>query len=240
MVLNVHLLSHIAQSVLNWGPLWTHNAFMYEGQNRHLLQLLHSPNQVVKQIARKFLIYSHLPILCNKFISTKSIITFCEDVLQKQLQYFIRCEGVILLGKREICIFSPEEYTCVNEYNFDLEHCTSFKRMLYNGIRYCSADYATNKKHNDSFILSHQMIVVIKKIIINVSRTKVLLLVQEVVVQKEPLLSDQDFKYTQVQRFVDYGKYFCIQPSEIDAQCVFIDLVSNKYLCKMPFGCYGD
>lgn len=116
MVLNVHLLIHIAQSVLNWGPLWTHNAFAYEGQNRHLLQLLQSPNKVVKQIARKFLIFSDFSILCNKSISTKSVITFCENVLQKKLQHFIRCEGVILLGKREICTFSPEECTCVQEF----------------------------------------------------------------------------------------------------------------------------
>lgn len=240
MVLNVHLLIHIAQSVLNWGPLWTHNTFVYEGQNRHLLQLLHSPGQVVKQIARKFLIYTNFFILCNELISTKSIITFCEYVLEKKLQHFIRCEGVILLGRKEICTFSSEENTCVQEYNFDLQKCMLFKRMLYNGIRYCSEDYAANKKHNDSFILTrYKMIAVIKKII-NVSRTKVLILVQEVMVQKEPLLSDQDFKYTQVKRLTGYGKYFCIQPFDIDAQCVFIDLVSDKYLCKMPFGCYGD
>lgn len=112
--------------------------------------------------------------------------------------------------------------------------------MLYNGIRYCSEDYAVNKKHNDSFILTrYKMIAVIKKII-NVFHTRVLILVQEVIVQKEPLLSDQDFKYTQVKRFTGYGKYFCIQPFDIDAQCVFIDLISDKYLCKMPFGCHGD
>lgn len=112
--------------------------------------------------------------------------------------------------------------------------------MLYNGVRYCSEDYAANKKHNDSYILTHyEMIAVIKKII-HVSDSKVLILVQEVVVQKESLLSDEDFKYTQIKQFTSYGKFFCFQPFEIDAQSVFIDLVSNKYLCKMPFGCYGD
>jgi len=239
MVLNIHLLTHITQSVLNWGPLWTHNAFVYEGQNRHLLQLLRSPNQVVKQIARKFLIFSHLASLCNEYISRESTITFCKNVLQKKLQHFVKCEGVILLGKKEICTFSPEEYACVKEYNFDLKHCKSFKRMLYNGIKYCSEDYAIDKKHNDSFILTHNMFAVIKNII-NVSQTKVLILLQEIVVQKEPLLSSQDFKYIQVKRFISYGKYFCIQPFEIDAQCVFMDILSDKYLCKMPFGCYGD
>lgn len=70
MVLNVHLLTHIVQGVLNWGPLWTHNAFIYEGQNRHLLQLLQSPGQLLKQIARKFLIFSDLSTLCNELGST--------------------------------------------------------------------------------------------------------------------------------------------------------------------------
>lgn len=112
--------------------------------------------------------------------------------------------------------------------------------MLYNGVRFCSEVYAANKKHNDSYILTcYEMIAVIKKIIY-VSDSKVLILVQEVVVQKEPLLFDQDFKYTQVKRFTGYGKFFCIEPVEIDAQCVFIDLINDKYLCKMPFGCYGD
>jgi len=185
------------------------------------------------------LIFSHLASLCNKYILRESTITFCKNVLQKKLQHFVKCEGVILLGKKEICTFSPEEYACVKEYNFDLKHCKSFKRMLYNGIKYCSEDYAIDKKHNDSFILTHNMFAVIKNII-NVSQTKVLILLQEIVVQKEPLLSSQDFKYIQVKRFISYGKYFCIQPFEIDAQCVFMDILSDKYLCKMPFGCYGD
>jgi len=83
------------------------------------------------------------------------------------------------------------------------------------------------------------MFAVIKNIIY-VSQTKVLILLQEIVVQKESLLFSQDFKYIQVKRFIGYGKYFCIQPFEIDAQCVFMDLISDKYLCKMPFNCYGD
>lgn len=58
--------------------------------------------------------------------------------------------------------------------------------------------------------------------------------------QKEPLLSDQGFKYTQIKQIISYENFFCIQPLEIDAQCVFIDLISDKYLCKMPFGCHGD
>lgn len=240
MVLNVHLLTHIVQGVLNWGPLWTHNAFIYEGQNRHLLQLLQSPGQLLKQIARKFLIFSDLPTLCNELGSTQSTITFCENVLQNKLQHFITCEGIILLGKRETCKFLSEEYNCIKEYNFHLSECTSFKRLLYNNIRYSIEDYSLNKKHNDSYILTrYQMFAVIKKIIY-VSDIKVYLLVQEVFVEKKPLLSHEDFKYIHIKQLVGYGKFFCIQCFEIEAQCMFINIINNKYLCKMPFSCRGD
>lgn len=46
-IYNLHLLAHVCKYVINWGPLWTHNAFCYEGQNRHLLQLYQSPFQVI-------------------------------------------------------------------------------------------------------------------------------------------------------------------------------------------------
>ena len=39
MVYNTDLLTHITRGVSNWGPLWTHNCFLYEGKNRHMLQM---------------------------------------------------------------------------------------------------------------------------------------------------------------------------------------------------------
>lgn len=32
----VHLTSHLALSVLNWGPVLTHSTFMYENYNQNL------------------------------------------------------------------------------------------------------------------------------------------------------------------------------------------------------------
>lgn len=39
MTYNVHFLVHITDSIKNWGPLWTHNAFLFENENRLLLKL---------------------------------------------------------------------------------------------------------------------------------------------------------------------------------------------------------
>jgi len=80
MVYNIHLLLHICEGVLNWGPLWTHNSFLYEGQNRYLMQLYHSPSNVVLQIARKFLIYTSIPYLCSKLVLSQHAIEFSEKI----------------------------------------------------------------------------------------------------------------------------------------------------------------
>ena len=39
MTYNMHLLQHVAKSVNNLGPLYLHDAFDFENENRLLLQL---------------------------------------------------------------------------------------------------------------------------------------------------------------------------------------------------------
>ena len=52
MTFNVHQLLHIAESVLNWGPLWAHSAFAFESGNCELLQAIHCAKGVILQIVR--------------------------------------------------------------------------------------------------------------------------------------------------------------------------------------------
>lgn len=37
MTFNVHSLLHLAKSVLNWEPLWAHDAYVFESGNGQLL-----------------------------------------------------------------------------------------------------------------------------------------------------------------------------------------------------------
>src|SRR5580692_7587208 len=55
LVGELHLLSHLSASVLNWGPLWAHSNFIFEGANGMLLKLFHGTQAVPKQICTSFL-----------------------------------------------------------------------------------------------------------------------------------------------------------------------------------------
>ena len=48
--MNVHLLSHIADTVRNWGPLWAYSCFIYETMNGHLKKMFHGTKDMTKQV----------------------------------------------------------------------------------------------------------------------------------------------------------------------------------------------
>ncbi|KAE8739418.1 hypothetical protein FOCC_FOCC015086, partial [Frankliniella occidentalis] len=51
---NVHLLSHLPESVLNFGNLWTHSAFLYGSYNSVLKNSVRSSNGIINQIVMEF------------------------------------------------------------------------------------------------------------------------------------------------------------------------------------------
>lgn len=52
MTYNLHQLLHVAKSVLDWGPLWAHSAFVFEAGNREALQTIKFAKGVTQQIVR--------------------------------------------------------------------------------------------------------------------------------------------------------------------------------------------
>lgn len=53
MTFNVHLLLHLAQTVLDWGPLWCHDAYSFESGNGDLLKVIHAAKGINSQICRR-------------------------------------------------------------------------------------------------------------------------------------------------------------------------------------------
>ncbi|KAE8738510.1 hypothetical protein FOCC_FOCC016008 [Frankliniella occidentalis] len=105
----IHLLTHLVEGVRNFGPLFTHNTFLYEGQNRFLLQLLSSPFCVAKQLAKKYTTFSCLPELCSKLASTEKSADFCESIVGRQHSNFVRSGDTVLVGKGTACILTDEK-----------------------------------------------------------------------------------------------------------------------------------
>ena len=55
---NLHLTTHLVQSVLNWGCLWASSAFIPEWFNGDLQSMVHGTQSAVEQMASTYLIRS--------------------------------------------------------------------------------------------------------------------------------------------------------------------------------------
>lgn len=56
MTFNLHLLTHLVQTVRNWGGLWVHTTSPFESWNRHIMDTVTSPKDRALQVATRFLL----------------------------------------------------------------------------------------------------------------------------------------------------------------------------------------
>lgn len=87
MSFNVHLLLHLPQSVLNWGPLWAHSAFCYEDFNQELQNYVKSSNGVARQICDTFRIkyvINKLRFICAPWLNETQI-NYIDKILCKKI-----------------------------------------------------------------------------------------------------------------------------------------------------------
>lgn len=68
MTFNVHSLLHLSKSVLHWGPLWAHSAFMFENFNGYLLKQVKSSQAVPQQICKQVVLAHAFPRLAQQFL----------------------------------------------------------------------------------------------------------------------------------------------------------------------------
>lgn len=101
-VLNVHLLSHMANFVHLWGSLWTHSAFGFESMNGHIKSMIHSGHKIADQLLFSIDVATTLGILSDRLkdvedertlflhvvrhagsISPKYVFTFSRSILHR-------------------------------------------------------------------------------------------------------------------------------------------------------------
>ncbi len=85
MTYNVHQLTHLAQTVIDWGPLPCYSAYVFEGFNQVLLRLFHGTQAVPHQIVNSFLLHKAVSAICNGTTedpTTNAVLTYMEGQLK--------------------------------------------------------------------------------------------------------------------------------------------------------------
>lgn len=131
MVMNVHLLNHLAESVRQLGPLWCHSAFAFERNNGVLLKKANGTTDVLLQIS-------------SKYALSKSILKKIEPKSNN-----------ILLGKSQqikeqsLLVLNMESQEKLNWSNVAL---SVYMRIELDKTTYTSLIYTRPKRSIDYFI----------------------------------------------------------------------------------------
>lgn len=86
MTYNVHQLTLLVQSVIDWGPVSCYSSYIFEGFNMVLLRLFHGTQAVPRQIASSFLVYKAMvqaiPSSGREDAVSNSIFSFMDEQLK--------------------------------------------------------------------------------------------------------------------------------------------------------------
>lgn len=138
MVMNIHLLKHLVESVRDLGPLWSHSAFPFERNNGVLLNKVNGTTDVLLQIS-------------SKYCLSKSVVDHGISMRKVKSNH----REKILLGRsvklveKSLRLVNVESLKGVDLSNIEL---SVHKRIKLRNKIYTSTSYTLPKKSADYFI----------------------------------------------------------------------------------------
>lgn len=131
MVMVVHLLKHLSDTVRNLGPLWCNSTFPFERNNGCLLKLINGTTDVLHQISSKYTLSKSLP------------------------KEFKKAESKMFLGKSCEIVETSLEFECVDsseKFIYSNATLSVYKRIKLNNVIFTSLLYTRPRRTIDYFI----------------------------------------------------------------------------------------
>ena len=158
MTFNVHLMTHLAESVRSWGPLWATSTFPFESYNGTLLTFFNGTSHVPIQVANRFLRWKSLNGKANIFLKTADPTvrelfwrlqnshssTTNSSRLQEHVRVFGKATGVQVNVLQKLAIR--------NLLGVTVESCLLYHRFIINGTLFHSSDSKLLQKKNNSIV----------------------------------------------------------------------------------------
>jgi hypothetical protein len=147
MVYNIHLLTHLPNSVRNCGPLWATSNFHFENMNGILINYVNGTTDVLKQIASKYALSKLIEY--NENSQSDIVSNFSKKIKNRKSAVHCKKTDIFcLLGN-----YIPEDYDTQNIPNVNLiENVLYYKKVIYEKNIFHTLDYCKPFKTNDSII----------------------------------------------------------------------------------------
>lgn len=242
---NVHLLLHVCRGVDNFGPLWTHNAYQFENENRNLLQLKKSPTHLAIQICRRFIRYKKVDVFNDTFQISDRMKLFCEDLSHNRLRFTYETKDCTLIGCGQLYSLNAEELSCLRgDDQFD--DCLSYRTIICKKFRYNSLLYERPKNTNNTVVMTTNSTFVVINNICKISKQhetpRVIIFCRELQVADSDFLRANDVTVTHIKKCrtrCDTPLLACT-PRFLQSPCILMKMSYGTYVASIPKGCLGD
>lgn len=240
MTYNVHLLLHISSSVRNWDPLWTHNAFPFENENRILLKLKKSPKDIAVQISRRFMFHA---LISNLLIDEMSLNVkhFCNSTIDNKVKFYSKINNCTLLERGQKYTLSIEEQKCLG---YTLHYCKSYKKIIYNNIRYSCYAYTGHLKKNDFIvILKDESVGKIETICTIVANNivHIIIFLRKFKIDDSSFINTKRINVTHIKQCnINNTCLIICTPEDLEQPCIVIKNELCYYISTVPYGCLVD
>ena len=154
---NVHLMTHLADSVVNFRPFWATSAFIFEDVNRQLLDMFHGTQSVPDQIVKHFLGQWLVAEMANKCMSSASVEV--KDAYNKLSLKKLPIIHAKHFDSDFVGFCVPHEIQLSHSECEAIDECAgkevqvytgkSFSRFVHKNILYTTSQYANRLKRND-------------------------------------------------------------------------------------------
>lgn len=214
MVYNVHLTTHLAQTVRNLGALWNSSLYPYENGNGMLIGFQTSKNHPVLQVSNKFL----LNRICHHSKGTREL-----PVKNWISKVWNSTHHNVKFNQSNRC-FLPDDVDPDGMFR-GTEFC-DIGKYYYKGIKICGKETCKNFKYDDSFVFLNGMFLRIYRLLLD-SKENVYI-IGEILTTKKLYENMYTFEYSGNQELI------CINDSM--RVCVYVQISKNGDTeCKLNF-----
>ncbi|KAL7379236.1 hypothetical protein ABVT39_024702 [Epinephelus coioides] len=256
MTFNIHLLTHVPQSVKHWGPLWATSTFAFESNMGTLLKYFHGTQYVPSQIARTFLLWRELPEKAKHTITSTNtkVQSFVEELYfnKRRTEKCDTLNGSVKgFGHPLLQDNMPASHRlAIAKLCGNLSNCFwSYSRFLVDGVLYHSQKYNRLKKRfNSAVYLKDGKLCLINELVIfkqtcehqnpgYCACTKHCCVLVEVLAKSSrPLCKDSQINVqsTFIHEVKKTGNLSAIWPDMITMKCVVVETVDRLYITPLP------
>ncbi|KAL7290770.1 hypothetical protein TKK_0015517 [Trichogramma kaykai] len=226
MTYNIHQLLHVPQSVINWGPLWSHFGYPFENGNGQLLNVVHAAKGVVSQMCRHIIRQQSL-IIFEKYVKTiqgSPILPFIEYLNSRITMKSFKINNNRYFGKKRKL---EDQY--VNQFNLDDEHYFTYQRLLKSNCMYATVQRSEGRSDNSYAMTCDKEYISIIHFIVNEETLEELILCKKIEIVENYSDMCNNIKIISINENIEV-----IPTYRIEKPCVHVKIKNNSYMSHIP------